>query len=277
MNDFLSIREFAGLMGVSVHQVRYFEEKELLLPAYVEENGYRRYGIDEMYRLSHILLLRRLGIPVAEVGRALDEYDAKAHEKLFIQSLAQIREEIGRLRQLERFTEQVLHEREKQLEQLKSQRPRYELIEREARPLVRCVALGDRSEPTARMLLRAERRPAALFEADLHYVFDSSGTALYFDPEKDEPQTDLVLERGVYLYERFEAFDDEQIDRRIEAMAGYARQRFGVQTERFILTEKSYLSLFGGENMTLELEVRVGDIRAHALNTEIEGEGGKAG
>lgn len=277
MNDFLSIREFAKLMGVSVHQVRYFEEKELLFPAYIEENGYRRYGIDEIYRLSHILLLRRLGIPVAEAGRAIDQYDAEAHEKLLKQSLSQIREEMERLQQLERFTEQVLHERAKQLKQLESRQPGYELIEREARPLIRCVELGERSEPTARMLLRAERRPAALFEADLHYVSDSSGTALYFDPAKDEPQLDLVLERGVYLYERFEAVDDEQISRRIEAMAAYAQQRFGVQVEPFILTEKSYLSLFGGEHLTLELEVRVGDIHADALDTEKKDEGGEAG
>ncbi len=259
MNDFLSIREFARLMGVSVHQVRYFEEKELLFPAYVEENGYRRYGMDELYRLSHILLLRRLGIPVAVAGRAIDEYDGQAHEKLLKQSLSQIREEIDRLRRLERFTEQVLHEREKQLE---AEHSGYESVEREDRPLIRCAELGDRGEPTARMLLRAERRPAALFEADLHYVFDGTGTVLYFGPDKDEPQTaqaDLVLESGIYLYQRFEAFDDGEVARRIEAMKRHARERFGVQAERFVLTEKSYLSLFGGESVTLELEVRVGD------------------
>ncbi len=272
MNDFLSIREFARLMGVSIHQIRYFEEKELLFPAYVEENGYRRYGIDELYRLSHILLLRRMGIPVAEVGRAIDEYDAEAHENLLKQSLSQIREEIGRLRRLERFTEQVLHEREKQLE---PKPPGYQLIEREDRPLIRCAVLGDRGEPTARMLLRAERRPAELFEADLHYVSDGAGTVLYFDPDTDEPQTaqaaDLILERGVYLYERFEAFDDEEVGRRIEAIARHAQERFGVQAERFILTEKSYLSLFGGESMTLELEVRIGD--GNGSNRKMSGEG----
>ncbi|OWR28998.1 transcriptional regulator [Saccharibacillus sp. O23] len=259
MNDFLSIREFARLMGVSVHQVRYFEEKGLLMPAYAEDNGYRRYGMDELYRLSHILLLRKMGIPLAEAGRAIDEYDAEAHENLLKRSLSQIREEIGRLRQIERFTEQVLHERDRQREQ---KYPGYGLFEHEDRPLIRCAVLGERGEPTARMLLRAERRPSALFEADLHYVSDRNGTVLYFAPEKDEPQTaqaDLVLERGIYLHERFEAFDDKEAERRIEAMARHAQERFGVRAERFILTEKSYLSLFGGESLTLELEVRVGD------------------
>ncbi|OWA34564.1 hypothetical protein B9G55_15190 [Saccharibacillus sp. O16] len=266
MNDFLSIREFAQLMGVSVHQVRYFEEKGLLLPAHVEENGYRRYGVSEMYRLSHILLLRRLGIPVAEVGQAIDEYDAEAHEKLLRRSLSQIRAEIDRLRRLERFTEQVLHARADRLEQAEA---KYELLHREERPLIRCAVLGERSEPTARMLFRSERRPASLFEAELHYVYDETGTTLYFSTEEAEApdaQADLRLERGCYLRQRFEAFGDEEIGRRIEAMAEYARERFGAQGQRFILTEKSYLSLFGGEGMAMELELRVGD--ESAANTE---------
>lgn len=58
MKQEITISEFAKLMGVSVHQIRYFEEKGILYPSYMDENQYRMYGIEEIYRLSHILLLR---------------------------------------------------------------------------------------------------------------------------------------------------------------------------------------------------------------------------
>lgn len=48
----MTISELAKLMQVSVHQIRYFEEKGVLLPAYIGDNQYRMYGIDEVYRQS---------------------------------------------------------------------------------------------------------------------------------------------------------------------------------------------------------------------------------
>ncbi len=261
MNDFLSIREFAQLMGVSVHQVRYFEEKGLLLPAHVEDNGYRRYGIDEMYRLSHILLLRRLGIPLPEVSQVIDEYDSKAHEELLLRSLSQIREEIGRLQRLEVFTRQILETRKDELPQMS---PGYRLLHRPERSLICWAVLGERSEPTARMLFRAPERPTDLYEAELHYIHDAAGTTLYFSAEQQgaaDRQVDRVLAGGRYLTERFEASGEEEVDRRIQTMAQYVSERFGLEAQSFLLTEKSYLSLFGGEGMSVELETYIGDAR----------------
>ncbi|WP_241781647.1 MerR family transcriptional regulator [Paenibacillus sp. DMB5] len=48
MQKEITISELARLMQVSVHQIRYFEEKELLLPAYTDSNQYRKYSIDQI-------------------------------------------------------------------------------------------------------------------------------------------------------------------------------------------------------------------------------------
>ncbi len=64
MKSEITISELAKLMNVSVHQIRYFEEKEVLLPAYIDNNQYRMYSMDQVYQLAHILLLRRLGVSV---------------------------------------------------------------------------------------------------------------------------------------------------------------------------------------------------------------------
>ncbi len=61
IKDGITISELAKLLQVSVHQIRYFEKKGVLTPAYTGENQYRMYGMDEVYRLAHILLLRKMG------------------------------------------------------------------------------------------------------------------------------------------------------------------------------------------------------------------------
>ncbi|MGG4499569.1 MerR family transcriptional regulator [Paenibacillus polymyxa] len=57
MKKHITISQLAQLMNVSVHQLRYFEEKGILYPLYTDENQYRMYGLHEIYQLSHILML----------------------------------------------------------------------------------------------------------------------------------------------------------------------------------------------------------------------------
>jgi len=258
MNDFLSIREFARLMGVSVHQVRYFEEKGLLLPAHIEANGYRRYGVDEIYRLSHVLLLRNLNIPVAQVGQVLDDCEAEAHERLLCDSVQQLQSEIARLQRIEHFTRHILEERANMHTEANVRR---ELHRKPDRKLARWAELGDRTEPTARMLFEAQERPTNLFEADLYYMQSDQGMILYFDAEEGQKEysVDRILERGLYLCESFDAVDNAEVAQTIEEAFLYIQETFGFEAETFVLIEKSYLSLFGGTSMKVELQVRVGE------------------
>lgn len=261
MNDFLSIREFAQLMGVSVHQVRYFEEKGLLLPAHIESNGYRRYGLDEMYRLSHVLLLRNLNIPVAEAGKVLDDYEPEAHERLLRDSVQRLQSEIARLQRIEHFTRHILEER---ANMHKEANVRRELHRKPDRKLARWAELGDRTGPTARMLFEAQDRPANLFETDLYVVQSDQGTSLYFLAESDQKEysVDRILERGLYLCESFDAVDNAEVARKIEKAVRYIQDTFGFEADTFILIEKSYLSLFGGTSVRVELQIRVGEFEA---------------
>lgn len=69
MNSDIKIGELAALLKVSIHQIRYFEEKGVLLPKYKDINGYRMYGIKEIYILSHILLLRKFNINASDIKK----------------------------------------------------------------------------------------------------------------------------------------------------------------------------------------------------------------
>ena len=65
------IGALAGMAHVSVRTLRHYEAIGLLRPTARTEAGYRLYAGADVARLYRILALRSLGLPLAEIGRAL--------------------------------------------------------------------------------------------------------------------------------------------------------------------------------------------------------------
>jgi MerR family transcriptional regulator, thiopeptide resistance regulator len=63
----------AAASGLTVRTLHYYEEIGLLVPPTRSEGGHRLYGAAEVERLYRIGLLRRLGLPLGQIGRALDD------------------------------------------------------------------------------------------------------------------------------------------------------------------------------------------------------------
>ncbi|MEU4247309.1 MerR family transcriptional regulator [Amycolatopsis sp. NPDC026612] len=90
-----SISQVAKASGVSARMLRHYDALGLLTPASVAANGYRWYSRPELLRLQRILLLRRLGLGLAEIGAVLgDQVDEAAALR---GHLAQLEDERRRL------------------------------------------------------------------------------------------------------------------------------------------------------------------------------------
>lgn len=64
----------ARLAQVSVRTLRHYDDLGLLRPAHVDPaTGYRSYAPDQVLRLHRILVLRDLGVPLAEMGELLGD------------------------------------------------------------------------------------------------------------------------------------------------------------------------------------------------------------
>ncbi len=63
----------ARLAQVSVRTLRHYDDIGLLRPTRTDPSGYRWYGPAEVARLHRILVLRDLGVSLAEIGDLLDE------------------------------------------------------------------------------------------------------------------------------------------------------------------------------------------------------------
>ncbi|GAA4632536.1 MerR family transcriptional regulator [Actinoallomurus vinaceus] len=67
-----SIAHVARMSGVTSRTLRHYDEIGLLAPAYVGVNGYRYYEEEQLLRLQQILVLRELGVGLAEIAEAID-------------------------------------------------------------------------------------------------------------------------------------------------------------------------------------------------------------
>lgn len=94
------VGELATATGLTVRTLHYYEEIGLLIPSARTEAGHRRYDENDVARLYRICLLRRLGLPLAEIGRALEDpaWSLRAATATHLGELDRRLEAISRLR-----------------------------------------------------------------------------------------------------------------------------------------------------------------------------------
>lgn len=67
-----TVGELSRLTGVTVRALRYYDEIGLVPPSARSDAGYRLYGDRDVVRLQQVLVLRELGVPLEEIGPAID-------------------------------------------------------------------------------------------------------------------------------------------------------------------------------------------------------------
>lgn len=67
-----SIADVARMSGVTARTLRHYDDIGLLTPAYVGANGYRYYEDEQLLRLQQILVLRELGLGLADIAASVD-------------------------------------------------------------------------------------------------------------------------------------------------------------------------------------------------------------
>lgn len=92
-----TIKQIADLAGVSRRTLHYYDEKGLLEPACVGENGYRFYDRASLLRLQQILLYKEMGLALQQIKQILHDpqFDSAAALQIHRQSLLEKIEHLG--------------------------------------------------------------------------------------------------------------------------------------------------------------------------------------
>ena len=70
-----TVKQLGDLAGVSGRTLRYYDQIDLLKPAYTNEVAYRIYGQREVDRLQQILFYRELGVNLQRIKEIMDAPD----------------------------------------------------------------------------------------------------------------------------------------------------------------------------------------------------------
>lgn len=96
MND-MTVSEVSRTLGISTRMLRYYEKEGLIKTKRREDYAYRIYDEYAVRRLRQIVILRKLRIPLKEIGIILSASDISEAVKIFLDKIQEIDGEISAL------------------------------------------------------------------------------------------------------------------------------------------------------------------------------------
>ena len=97
MSDMLTVSEVTRTLSVSTRMLRHYEKLGLLSSERMDGYAYRVYREEDIRRLRAILVLRKLRVPLKEIGEILDDPTPSAAIGVFEKNLSELDEEIENL------------------------------------------------------------------------------------------------------------------------------------------------------------------------------------
>ncbi|AKT51157.1 transcriptional regulator [Arsenicicoccus sp. oral taxon 190] len=76
----LTVGQVAETYGVTVRTLHHYDQIGLLSPSERSHSGYRLYTADDLERLQHVVVYRRLGFPLEEVAELLADVEARGSD-----------------------------------------------------------------------------------------------------------------------------------------------------------------------------------------------------
>lgn len=102
-----SVGEVSSFAGVSVRALHHYDETGLLPPSSRSSAGYREYTSGDLERLQELLVYRRLGFGLAEIGALLDQ-PGRERGAALVRQRALIDDRIDELRGVRALLERTL-------------------------------------------------------------------------------------------------------------------------------------------------------------------------
>ena len=193
--EYLTISQLAALNQISTDTLRYYDKIGLFLPEYVdEETGYRYYAYSQCERISTILELKKLGIPLEQINAYMEDRNLESSRML----LETVQEKLHEtLRQLKK-TEKLISRKIKSMEEMKEKTiGRMELVKLPERTV---LCMGEYIELYRDGIFQQQRLEALMGRQISAYATNRIGTLI--DPDSLLDTKIKVLKRSaMYIIE----------------------------------------------------------------------------
>ena len=101
-NEYLTTGQFAKLCGIPKHILFHYDQIKLFRPELIKENGYRYYSFRQLDTFSIISALKKLGMPLKEIKKYMDERNPAKLVDLLEQKSNEVSIEIIKLKNTKR-------------------------------------------------------------------------------------------------------------------------------------------------------------------------------
>lgn len=253
MRTNLNIGELAQLMKISTHQIRYFEEKKVFFPSRIDENGYRQYDLDAIYRLSHILLLRKLDIPVGRIKSCIEEDEKENYIQLLEAKILETEKKIANLLDLKKNVQKMI-EISKQMQAVKKEleirffKPRY---------LQKIYQMNQEDVFSVKDFYDGFHQDIQLYETDLFTLYDETYLYLCMVKENEDKYTDYILKEGDYLCRHVFVTAENLLEKEIETFFADAQKANILLDGWLIVEETSAFSLFDHQGLHYTIQQHI--------------------
>lgn len=105
MSEKYTIGELAKQLNVTTRTIRYYDQKGLLKPSGVNENGYRLYSDKQMKQLKLIIFLKELGFSLRNIQKIIEDPNSEKTISLLLED--QLEENVHEIRKLEKQIKQI--------------------------------------------------------------------------------------------------------------------------------------------------------------------------
>lgn len=73
--NYFLIGEVTKITGISKDTLHFYDKKDILKPSYIDNNNYRYYSVEDLWRLDIITMCRKLDIPLKQIKEILQLKD----------------------------------------------------------------------------------------------------------------------------------------------------------------------------------------------------------
>jgi len=223
----MKVNEVAGLTGISVRTLHYYDEIGLLRPNQTTPAGYRIYNEDNLDTLQQILLFREMGLPLGKIKEILSDpsYDRKKALHMHRQHLLEKRGRIDQM--IDTIDKSIKHA---QGEITMTNKEKFQGFDFSSNPYEDEARKrwGDQAVDDANKLVDSmDKNQRRDFADQINTIYANLAAIRHLDPASEEAQAgirewyDLLNAMGNYSPEVFRGLgqmyvDDERFTRNID-------------------------------------------------------------
>lgn len=183
-----TISEVTRQMGISTRTLRYYEQIGLIESKRVDGYAYRMYDEAALGRITQILILRALRIPLKEIERILREGTAAGAIEVFTRQMNSLDEEIASLSTIRDMLRQLIGELHEQTQLCLKE----ELLHDPRILSVVAPLLGAPRHEEKQEVIAANRRLNRLTDRDVRIVYLPPAWVASYRAEGFNPEADVI-------------------------------------------------------------------------------------